>query len=142
MKTVYIIRDIIGRNQCLGSFIVINEKHNVIFARHSLERGWLNNQKNISCVPAGTYPLKLEYSPRFDMDLWEIYDVPNRSECKIHAANFWEQLNGCIAPGEARFNIGRDSHLDMVNSGDTLQEFLDCMGDDTEARIVIINDRR
>lgn len=65
----------------------------------ALELPWKNNRQNISCVPAGEYPLVLEYSPRFNDVLWELKDVPGRSECKIHPANLLSQLSGCIAPG-------------------------------------------
>ena len=139
-KQVFIIRDTIGRKQCLGTLIV-KDKGRVIFWSHLLERGWLNNKRNVSCIPAGKYDLRLEHSPAFKRKLWEAYGVPNRSETKFHAANHWEQLNGCFAPGEARFNFVRDSSLDMVNSGDKLQEFMDSMGDDTKATLHVINAR-
>lgn len=139
MKTIYFIRDTIGHRQSLGSIIVIN-KGKVIYDNHLLELGWQNNRKNISCTKAGVYPIKKEFSPHFERDLWEVYDIPNRSETKIHPANFAKQLQGCYAPGEARFDIDRDGNRDMVNSNDAFEEFMDCMGDDTEARVVIIND--
>lgn len=142
MKDVYIIRDTIGRKQCLGTLIVI-EDGRLLFNSHLLERGWLNNKKNISCIPARAkaYPLKLEWSSKFQKKLWEAYDVPNRSECKFHSANFWDQLNGCFSPGEARFNIGHDEELDMIYSNDMLEHFMDAMGDDVEARLFVINSR-
>lgn len=141
MKTIVVLRDTIGRKQCLGNILVFNKHHNLVYNKHVLERGWRNNQRNISCIPAGTYTIKLEWSPKFQRDLWEIYGVQNRSECKIHAANFWPELNGCLAPGESRFNIGRDAEQDMINSGNALEEFHEAMGSDKEARIIIINAR-
>ena len=91
MKKVLINRFLITSNYSLGHCYIVHPSGIVDYVGSSLERGWRNNQNNISCVPEGVYPLKLEYSPRFRKDLWELYDVPGRSECKFHAANYWEQ---------------------------------------------------
>ncbi len=141
MKTVFIIRYKIGRKQSLGNLLVRNEYGNIVYSRHVLELGWLNNKRNISCVPQGTYDLKLEHSPKFGRKLWEAYGILNRSECKFHVANFANQLNGCFAPGMAKFDINRDGNKDMVNSKEAFSEFMDAMGKDIKARLVIINDR-
>jgi len=138
MKTVCILRDTVSSIQCLGALIVV-EKGRVLYQSHVLERGWNDNKKNTSCVMEGIFPLKLEWSEKFQMDLWEAYDIPNRSECKFHAANFWDNLNGCFSPGEARFNIGHDKELDMIYSMEMLILFMDAMGKDREAKLVIKN---
>ncbi len=64
---------------------------------HSLELGWNDNKTGVSCVPAGTYKMKFEYSPAFKRDLWELKNVPKRSETKVHPANQTSELKGCIA---------------------------------------------
>jgi len=140
MKTVYILRDKIGDKQSLGALLVV-ENGTTLFNSHVLERGWLDNKSNVSCIPEGIYPLRLEYSGKFKRNLWEAHDVPNRSECKFHVSNYWDQLNGCFAPGQSRKDIGRDSELDMVGSGKALKSFMEAMGMDIEARLVIINDK-
>ena len=106
---------------------------------YTIERPWLDNKQNVSCIPAGYYKLGRVDSPRFGPDTWEIKGVPNRAECKIHAANYWRQLNGCIAPGKERTYIDGDDVLDVSNSGDTLILFHKAMGNQTEAEIHIIN---
>ena len=138
MKTVCILRDEVSSIQCLGALVII-EKGRVLYQSHVLERGWNDNKKNVSCVPEGIYDLKLEHSPKFKMDLWEAYGVPGRTECKFHAANFWDNLNGCFSPGEARFNIGHDKERDMIYSMEMLILFMDAMGKDTTAKLIIKN---
>jgi len=125
----------------LGNLLVRNEHNNMVYTRHLLELGWQNNKRNISCVPQGTYDLKLEYSPKFGRKLWEAYGVLNRSECKFHIANFASQLNGCFAPGMTAFDIDRNGTKDMVNSREAFDEFMNVMGKDVKARLVIINDK-
>lgn len=143
MKRVFVIRDFIGTELSLGICLVRDEDTNkVVFSSQSLERGWLNNEQNISCIPEGIYKLKLEYSPSFNMNLWEIYDVPNRSECKFHAANYSRQLNGCIALGENRTDIDGDGLIDVTNSGDTMTKFHAAMEGETEATVHVINSQK
>jgi len=140
MKRVFVIRDFIGRKLSLGLCLVRDvSTNNILFTSQSLERGWLNNQKNVSCIPAGVYKLKLEWSPRFEKDLWEIYDVPNRRECKFHAANYSRQLNGCIALGQKRLDIDQDGLIDVTNSRNTMEKFHKAMGEETEATLHVIN---
>lgn len=95
-----------------------------LFSSVSLERGWKNNESNVSCIPIGDYEVVLEWSPRFEMDLWEIKGVPNRSECKFHASNYWKQLNGCVAPGQRFAKINKDNYRDVTNSKNTLGAFM------------------
>jgi hypothetical protein len=109
-------------NQSTGSLIVLEETGQPVYLSPCIERGDRNNQKNVSNIPAGTYPLVYEHSPKFGM-CWEIKEVPNRSECKIHAANFWDQINGCIAPASFLGKLNSDGYYDALSSGDALDRF-------------------
>ena len=137
MKTVKIIRDWQDDNQTLGKCTVYDENNKPIFSALSLERGWRNNMNNISCVPLGRYPLILEFSNRFQTDLWELKNVPNRSECKFHSANYWFQLNGCIALGRSLADINKDGYNDIMSSRSTMRAFHNAMGNDTRAEVII-----
>ena len=62
-------------------------------------------------IPAGRYPVTITESPRaVEGSLWSprqegllpLVDVPEREGIRFHAANFPNQLEGCIAPGKAR----------------------------------------
>ena len=66
---------------------------------YTLERPWLNNEKQRSCIPAGTYKIGLHDSPHFKRILPHILDVPSRDFILIHPANYPSELQGCIAPG-------------------------------------------
>jgi hypothetical protein len=107
------------------------------FKAESLERAWKNNKKEVSCVPPGVYPLVREYSPKFDQFLWELKEVHNRSECKFHAANFWDELNGCIALGESRYDLNKDGTLDITSSRDTIAEFHEALRHYDYAQLII-----
>ena len=136
MKVV-ISRNDQDKNQTTGTCEVFNENSKSVFKSKSLERGWRNNEQNVSCIPLGEYPLVLEYSNRFKQDLWEIKQVDNRSECKFHAANYWHQLNGCIALGEKLTDINNDNYKDVTSSRNTMAKFHKAMGQDTKAVLVV-----
>jgi len=137
MKTLRVKRHWGNTKQSLGTFNVSNERGQPLFAALSLERGWLDNEPNVSCIPPGTYPVELEYSPAFDKMLWEIKNVPNRSETKFHTANYWRQLKGCVSLGLRATDIDHDGYLDITNSGDTMKQFHKVMGDDKKATLII-----
>lgn len=137
MHTVIIQRYWSDESQTLGVMTLLDSDLNPIFSAISLERGWLDNKPNISSVPAGEYNCALEYSPRFDKKLWELKDVPNRSECKFHASNYWNQLNGCISLGDTAENIGRDFRLDVTNSGNTMNIFHRLLKNEEQIKVII-----
>lgn len=65
---------------------------------HTIELPWLNNQRNISCIPEGIYKLQKRFVEKFQWHLG-LNKVPNRQLILIHAANNAKlQLRGCIAP--------------------------------------------
>jgi hypothetical protein len=85
----------------------------------TIERPWIPSPttkgglKGKSCVPAGTYHLVKHNSPKHpytwalvnhDLDVvhFEGDDIDpdeDRATCLIHAANYADELLGCIAPG-------------------------------------------
>ena len=64
---------------------------------HTIERPWLQNRVNVSCIPAGTYDLKPVNSPKFGLT-FEVESVIGRTHILIHKANKASELQGCIAP--------------------------------------------
>lgn len=137
MKTIIVNRDWQDKNQTLGVCYVKDERGRIIFKSEAIERGWRDNQRRVSCIPSGEYPVKLEHSNRFRKKLYEIYEVPNRSECKFHAANYARQLNGCIALGQKRKDIDSDGYIDVTSSRNTMALFHKAMGGDTEAILIV-----
>ena len=67
------------------------------FVLATIERPWKDNAPNLSCIPAGTYTVRMSYSPRFKRYLYEVVGVRGRSGIRIHVANWAAELHGCIA---------------------------------------------
>ena len=125
------------KNQTLGTCTVLDHNNKLVFTSLSLERGWRNNENRVSCYPAGIFTVKLEYSDRFKKMLWEVKNVPGRSECKFHAANYWAQLEGCTALGLRVRDLNKDNYDDITHSGDTMAEFHLALTGYTEAVLVV-----
>lgn len=102
---------------------------------YTLEKPWRDNQPNISCIPEGTYPLRLEYSPSKGRELWTIKDVPGRSYVRIHDGNTVDDTEGCpltgMWPGKLK---GKRAVLD---SRTALSLFMGRMEGETEAEIIV-----
>ena len=113
-----------------------------VFSCKTLERPWVQNVTRKSCVPAGTYPVVLEYSPHFDRELNELKLVPGRSEVKIHVANYVRQLEGCIAVGLSIGDINADGVPDLKSSGVALDRLHAALDGAMQWELQIIGDGR
>lgn len=87
----------------------------------TLERPWLDNQPNASCIPAGQYLCSRVQSPKFG-NTFEVTNVPDRSAILFHKGNITDDSHGCILVGEA-FNpvLGKPG---ITLSGEGFAEFL------------------
>jgi hypothetical protein len=65
----------------------------------TLERRWLNNEKSVSCIPAGTYKCRRVKSPKFG-NTFEVTGVKDRSAILFHKGNLQYDSHGCILVGE------------------------------------------
>lgn len=142
MKHMVLLRNNYLDPEILGHLMVFENTSiggsRLIFECKTIELEWKNNATNISCVPAGFYNIEFEYSRRFDRKLWELKGVPGRSECKIHVANYYTQLQGCVAVGDLHMNINSDSIPDVRNSTNTLRRLHETMGSETKSTIRVI----
>jgi hypothetical protein len=106
-----------------------------LFVCKTLERPWKDNANDISCIPEGTYVCRWSVSAHLSelaghtVETYEILDVPGRTGIRIHSANQYKQLLGCIALGDAAKDIDADGELDMIHSGDTARKFNDLFCD-------------
>ncbi len=52
-----------------------------------------------TCIPEGSYIIKMTYSPRFKKDLPQLLNVPFFTGIRIHSGNNAEHSEGCLLPG-------------------------------------------
>lgn len=124
-------RILLNDKQSLGILTALNA--DMMFICKTLELAWKDNKPNVSCIPPGVYECKYTRSNRLsqlkgkDVLTYEVLGVKNRSGIRIHSANYFYQLHGCIALGSAHKDINIDQQLDVVHSGKTVSEFEEFM---------------
>lgn len=102
----------------------------------TLELPWIENEKNISCIPRGNYIGYIRNSPSNGWVI-EFKDVPNRSHIQIHSGNFTHQIKGCILVGDSIKDINQDGVPDVTNSKNSLAKLLNKVDLNEEVQISI-----
>tara|TARA_R110002012_G_scaffold197738_1_gene366391 strand:+ start:125 stop:535 length:411 start_codon:yes stop_codon:yes gene_type:complete len=107
-----IIRDTFTDKSTIGTLYINGEKF-----CDTLENPYLDNQRNISCIPEGQYKVRLrlarESATRDYLHLL-VQDVPNRDWILFHRGNSAKDTSGCILVGNGRQqDIVENSRLAM-----------------------------
>tara|TARA_R110002153_G_C13332612_1_gene498570 strand:- start:7342 stop:7767 length:426 start_codon:yes stop_codon:yes gene_type:complete len=128
MKKLYLKRFAYSPMGTFGTLIVGG------FECYTVERPWLNNKVGESCIPEYTYKLTPERYNRGGYDAYELQDVQDRTEIKIHIANSIDDVIGCIGLGE---NLGYVANKWAVTSSKkAFSEFIEEMnGEEGEISI-------
>lgn len=96
---------------------------------YTLELPFLNNQKNISCIPQGLYNLTPYNSKKYP-NVFKLLNVSDRSDILIHVGNyacdvivgggkFKSDTRGCILVG-----LGIEEDIPMVTKSRAAMDFL------------------
>lgn len=109
---------------------------------HTLELPWKENQKRISCIPPDNYIAvrSMYYSGdgvggKRDYPCFELLDVPDRTEIKIHIGNYLKNFLGCIGLGKKR-----DTAVPAVwSSGEAFNLFMQYLDEIDKIEIEIRN---
>lgn len=102
----------------------------------SLELPWKDNTKSISCIPAGIYKVTTTYSNKYKRRMWQVQDVEGRSGIRIHSANFFDDIEGCISLGYTLDDLDKDGELDIVRSRDAIKQVEKDLGEEFELEII------
>jgi hypothetical protein len=97
MINLLLIRDTFTEESTIGELFINGER-----ICDTLERPYFNNQRNISCIPEGVYPVRLrlprESATRDYLHLL-VQEVPNRDWILFHRGNTAKDTSGCILVG-------------------------------------------
>lgn len=115
-------------NCTIGRLHIPFENSQKTFA--TIERPWLNNQRNISCIPEGVYNCTPHNGTRFK-GVWILNDVPDRSYILVHAGNYSSHVKGCIAVGQYL----SDSKFMVMNSRHAINELRELLPDEFQIKI-------
>lgn len=122
-RKVFLFRDTHRQDVTLGEMITDRKNWYQI-----LERPWINNQSNISCIPAGTYQCEFmtrSGSGKYRNVYW-VRGIPGRSGILIHSGNVVDHTLGCLIIGERRGELaGKPA---VLSSKTALRHLVDDMG--------------
>lgn len=122
----------LNRSHEVPTYGVLLNDEGIPFAL-TLERPWLSNMRNVSCIPEGRYVALRHKSEKFGETFW-LQDVPGRSGILFHRGNTADHSHGCILIGE-QFNPV-NGEPGITHSADGFKEFMRlCEGKDS---IVVI----
>lgn len=107
----------------------------------TLELHWKDNRPKESAIPIGEYVCLRIISPRFKYEVYELQNVPNRTNVEIHAGNSICDIEGCLLLGRAYGVV--DSKIGLIHgvqeSKVTLERFMATMKNDPSFKLVIQN---
>jgi len=110
-----LIRDTFSDKSTLGELFLNGER-----MCDTLENPWINNKKNVSCIPRGEYKVRLrlprESATRNYLHLL-VEDVENRSYILFHKGNTAKDTRGCIL-------VGLGSQQDVVSNSTLAMDLL------------------
>lgn len=87
----------------------------------TLERSWLGNQQNISCVPPDIYLCKRIDSPKFG-DTFQFMNVPGRTNILFHIGNTPDDSLGCVLLGSEYGEL--ESKRGILGSSKAFKKFM------------------
>lgn len=102
------------------------------FNCRTLELPWRDNQKQISCIPAGEYDVETRLSNKYGRVYW-VRHVPNRTYILIHSGNYGgdkskgykTHIMGCILLGKKSGYLG--GQVAILNSRVAVRQFVEHM---------------
>jgi len=104
----------------------------------TLEDRWFDNEPLLSCIPIGKYKIKIHNSPKFGT-VFQICDVPGRSQILIHSGNTKEDTHGCILLGLMYGTLGTE--VAILSSRAAFANFMTSMSGINEAELEISDGR-
>tara|TARA_R110002126_G_scaffold89066_3_gene213069 strand:+ start:388 stop:792 length:405 start_codon:yes stop_codon:yes gene_type:complete len=115
MINLLLIRDTFSKESTIGELFLNGER-----LCDTLENPWLDNQRNISCIPEGEYPVRIRLpreSATRDYIHLLVKDVKDRDYILFHIGNTAKDTSGCVL-------VGLGSQQDVVNNSRLAMDLL------------------
>lgn len=124
---LYRHKNTIKKGQTLGTMCVeTDDNSEVLFSCKTLELEWRNNERQVSCIPSGSYKVTKEKHPKFGA-CFRLHKVSGRSGILIHVGNYRKQIKGCILVGERFIDLDGDKITDVTNSRQTIDKLYEIL---------------
>lgn len=121
--TATLCRFVIKEKFTLGRLKIFNASGNLLFECFTLELPYVDNQHNISSIPAIGYYCHLYNSSKFGL-VFKILNVRNREGILFHKGNTVKDTHGCILLGNG-YTLNSDlSDCFLRNSKNAFDELM------------------
>ena len=102
MKTATLTRKVTSDEGTFGTFKFWKLSY------HSGELPWHLNKRGISCIAQGKYVCAFTWSPKFKKKTYELMHVTDRSDIRIHSANYFgDKASGYLSEVEGCIGLGK-----------------------------------
>ena len=115
-----------------GTFGVLRIQKEVFCV--TLEPPDMENEQNISSIPAQQYICRRVNSPKYG-ETFEVKGVPARGNVLFHAGNVVEHTKGCILLAQHYGKLRGERAV--LNSGDTFKDFMATLEGEESFRLTI-----
>jgi hypothetical protein len=134
MKKARLNRFLRNNYQTIG--VVIFDTGESVFM---LELPWMDNQRQISCIPTGVFHVLPHISPSKGK-CYKVFtpgksDVEGRDEILWHVGNYKKNTLGCQLPGLGLSDIDKDGNVDVSESAKALRKVFSIAPDGFELTI-------
>lgn len=101
----------------------------------TLELPWRNNERNVSCIPVGSYECSQFRSRKYGSTI-RVNSVPERSGIIFHVGNFPEDTRGCVLVGTG-FSTYRGSAI--IESKRAMENFREMLRSEKNINLTVWN---
>jgi len=91
-----------GKKSCTG-ILMVNGAHECLTLEDPVRNLWGDGSGKIygkTAIPAGKYPVTIDFSPKFQKMMVKILNVPFFTGIRIHSLNDADDTLGCIGVGQ------------------------------------------
>lgn len=135
MVQINVYREKFTDKQVFGSCIVTkNGKFEGTFA--VLERPWLDNKSNVSCIPPGNYEVE-HWNSEKHPNSFHVKNVKDRSYILIHSGNYYSDTQGCLILGAMFDDINNDGIKDVIYSTKAMELLNNICRNETDIKLII-----
>ena len=122
-------------DRILGN-ISVRDEEGVKWTFQTLELPDRDNQKEVSCIPAGSYDGVKRWSKKYK-NHFMLLDVPDREGILIHVGNYPRDTRGCILVGTDVRDIDNDNRPEVVNSKTAMERLNILLKNEQDIKITI-----
>jgi len=136
MKQLILSRLVDDGMQTVGYMTMFEDTFRLIGKFCTIELPYLDNKRNISCIPAGIYDCTVRHSDKYGKHLI-VNGVYGRDLILLHYGNYNNDTRGCILVGSDFADINGDGNMDITASKNAMSRLMSYIEEDETVELTI-----